>query len=125
MAIVEKRLYPRLSLRVEDGYFGNFRLDDQETLVAPIVNISAGGLCMVADARGKIRQGAIFILRNIIGGANFSFVSEISGDIRWIKQLGSPNQVSVGCRFHNMTDSLRLQLTKFVDSERMVRGQYD
>ena len=46
MVTDEKRKYPRIALEIEDGYFGNFKLSENEKLVAPIVNFSAGGLNM-------------------------------------------------------------------------------
>ena len=59
MTIEEKRKYARLALRIDDGYFGNFKLDNNEQLVGPIVNISAGGtlICLeeALPAHGIIR----------------------------------------------------------------------
>ncbi|RJQ84136.1 MAG: PilZ domain-containing protein [Desulfobacteraceae bacterium] len=127
MALEEKRLYPRLTLRIEDGYFGNFKLPDQESLVAPIVNLSAGGINMAVPEKfkDKIAEGDLLLLRGIAGGANMAFISEVKGEIRWIKKLEATNYLSVGCRFLELTEGLRAQLTKFVNSERMARGQYD
>jgi c-di-GMP-binding flagellar brake protein YcgR len=127
MALEEKRLYPRLHLCIEDGYFGHFKLPSQESLMAPIVNLSAGGINMeVAEAaQDKIKEGDILLLRNIAGGANLEFLRDIKGEIRWIKKLENANFISVGCRFLEVAEDLRRQLTKFVTSERMARGQYD
>jgi len=127
MTTAEKRKYPRLTLRIDDGYFGNFRLANDDTIVAPIVNISAGGLNMAApkSTEENIKEGDQLLLASIAGGTNFAFLSDVSAEIRWVKQLDTPGYVSVGCRFMDLSDQLREQLTKFVDSERMSRGQYD
>lgn len=127
MATEEKRLYPRLTLRIEDGYFGHFKLPNQQRLMAPIVNLSAGGINMaIAGPSGNgLRQGDILLLCDIAGGTNLSFLNDIKGEIRWIKQLNEREYLSVGCRFLEMTEDLRQQLSAFVDSERMARGQYD
>lgn len=126
MALEEKRKYRRLSLGVEDGYFGNFQLANDDTIVAPILNLSAGGLNMAASQgdQEKIKDGDILLLKNIAGGANLSFLSHIKSQIRWIKQLKS-GLISIGCRFEGIEDSVRQQIIKFVDAERIARGQYD
>jgi c-di-GMP-binding flagellar brake protein YcgR len=127
MEVEEKRLYPRLHLCIEDGYFGHFKLPGQESLMAPIVSLSAGGINMAVSeaAQDRIKEGDILLLRNIAGGANLAFLSDIKGEIRWIKKLENAEYVSVGCRFLEVSEDLRRQLTKFVTSERMTRGQYD
>jgi c-di-GMP-binding flagellar brake protein YcgR len=127
MAEDEKRKYRRLNLKIEDGYFGNFRLSSDETFVAPIVNLSAGGLNMAASAkdREKIKEGDHLLLQKIVGGASLSFLSQIKAEVRWIKKLTLPGYISVGCRFEEIADDVRQQLIKFVDSDRMTRGQYE
>lgn len=95
--------------------------------MAPIVNLSAGGINMAVSeaARAKITEGDVLLLRNIVGGVNMAFLSDIKGEICWIKKLEDAKYVSVGCRFLELSEDLRRQLTKFVTSERMTRGQYD
>ena len=127
MTIDEKRKYPRLNLRIDDGYFGNFKLANNESIAAPIMNISAGGLNMAApeSTRENIRTGDKLLLASIAGGANFAFMSDVISEVRWVKELDTPGYVSVGCEFQNLPDDLRDQLKAFVTSERMTRGQYD
>jgi c-di-GMP-binding flagellar brake protein YcgR len=126
MTTNEKRKYPRLSLRIDDGYFGNFNLANNETIVAPIINISAGGLNIVAPESTKenIKEGDRLLLTGIAGGTRFDFLSDVEAQVRWVKQLDTPGYVSVGCKLPNLPDDLRKQLIQFVDSERMTRGQY-
>lgn len=127
MAIVDKRSYPRLCLTLADGYFGHFILPNQERLVASILNLSAGGINMsvAENSWGSFKEGDLLLLRHIAGGANFSFINDIKGQVRWVKQLQSNNFVSVGCSFLDLTAEQVRQLAQFVDSERMTRGQYD
>lgn len=127
MSTEEKRKYRRVVLKIEDGYFGNFKLTNQDIIIAPIVNLSAGGLNMSVPvkARDQINEGDTLMLQSIVGGANLSFLSDIKTEIRWIKDLQTPGYVSVGCCFKEITDAVHDQLAKFVDSERMTRGQYD
>ena len=126
MEAAEKRMYPRLCLTLQDGYFGHFILPNQERLIASIVNMSAGGinLSMSENSKDGIQEGDILLLRNIVGGANLSFISEIKGEVRWIKQLDS-GSLSVGCRFVALADDQIQQLIRFVHTERMARGQYN
>ncbi|MBT8341952.1 MAG: PilZ domain-containing protein [Desulfatitalea sp.] len=123
----EKRLYPRLSLTLEDGYFGHFTTADQQTLVASIVNLSVGGInIVVAKAdQDKIKEGDTLTLIDIAGNTQLSFLSDVIGQIRWIKDLGVPKFVSVGCRFEDLPEPSREQISRFVDTERRTRGQYN
>ena len=127
MTIEEKRKYPRLKLRIDDAYFGNFKLANNETIAAPIMNISAGGLNMAAPESTieSIKTGDQVLLTSIAGGTNFAFLSDVASEVRWVKQLDTPGYVSVGCKFINLSEDLQNQLMGFVDSERKARGQYD
>lgn len=127
MATEEKRQYRRVILKIEDGYFGNFKLTNTDIIIAPIVNLSAGGLNMSVpnNAKDQIKVGDTLLLQSIVGGANLSFLGDIKAEIRWIKDLQTPGYVSAGCRFKELSDDVHKQLVKFVDSERMTRGQYD
>lgn len=126
MAVEEKRLYPRLTLKIEDGCFGHFKLVNGESLSVPIINLSAGGINVIVPQKSasKIKQGDLLMLKNIAGAANLHFVNDLKADIRWIKPLERTDYLSVGCRFKELSDPVRKQLSRFVDSERMARGQY-
>lgn len=127
MITEEKRKYPRLALRIEDGYFGNFKLGNDEKLVGPIVNISAGGLNMAAPEKvaGRLNKGDELLLVSIAGGANFAFIQQISAQIRWIDKSDTPGYLSIGLEFMDLAEDVRNQMVKFISSERMSRGQYD
>ncbi|MEJ2155009.1 MAG: PilZ domain-containing protein [Desulfobacteraceae bacterium] len=126
MTFEEKRKYPRLDLRIDDGYFGNFKLANDETIAAPIVNISAGGLNIAAPESTKesIKSGDQILLASIAGGTNFAFLADVVSEVRWVKQLDTPGYLSVGCKFKNLSEELRNQLKAFVEAERKTRGQY-
>jgi c-di-GMP-binding flagellar brake protein YcgR len=127
MAPEENRKYPRVILEIEDGYFGNFKLPSANIIIAPIVNLSAGGLNMLVPnkAKDQIKEGDILLLQSIAGGTNIAFLTDINAKIRWIKDLKTPGYVSVGCSFKGLSDVVHDQLVKLVHSERMARGQYD
>ena len=127
MTIEEKRKYPRLALRIEDGYFGNFKLADDDKLVGPIVNISAGGLNMAAPAKSadRIKVGDRLLLVSIAGGANFAFIQQIQAEIRWINKSETPGYLAVGMEFTDLPESVREQMAIFVSTERKTRGQYN
>jgi c-di-GMP-binding flagellar brake protein YcgR len=127
MTIEEKRKYPRLALGIEDGYFGNFKLSDDEKLVGLLVNISAGGLNLAAPekAADQIKVGDRLLLLGIAGGANFAFLQHIQAEIRWINKSETPGYLAVGLEFMEMAEDVREQLAKFVNSERKARGQYN
>ena len=127
MPIEDRRKYPRLSLTVEDGYFGNFKLPNNEMLAALILNLSTGGIKIAVplDKKEKIKQGDTWLLKNIIGGTQLAFLSDIESEIRWITPLEKSKYLNVGCEFEVLKDDVRRQLDKFVSSERATRGQYD
>ena len=123
----DMRQYPRVVLNIDDGYFGNFVLPDENNLMASIVNISAGGVNISAPSKvqAQIKEGDVLLLKNIAGAARLAFLEDIKAEIRWINAMGDPNIISVGCRFHELAQPVLDQMVKFVDAERMVRGQYD
>jgi len=123
----EKRQYPRLILSVEDGFFGNFILPDKNNLMVSIVNISAGGVNFSAPSKvqAQINQGDMLLLKNMAGATRLAFLEDLKAEIRWIKELGGPEGISVGCSFRDLFGAVLEQMIKFVDSERMVRGQYN
>lgn len=127
MTIEEKRKYPRLALGIEDGYFGNFKLSDDEKLVGLLVNISAGGLNLAVPEKAidQIKVGDRLLLLGIAGGANFAFLQHIPAEIRWINESETPGYLAVGLEFMEMAGDAREQLAKFVNSERKARGQYN
>jgi c-di-GMP-binding flagellar brake protein YcgR len=127
MSIEEKRKYPRLALGIEDGYFGNFKLSDDEKLVGLLVNISAGGLNLAAPEKAvdQIKVGDRLLLLGIAGGANFAFLQHIPAEIRWIDKSETPGYLAVGLEFMELDADVREQLAKFVNSERKARGQYN
>jgi c-di-GMP-binding flagellar brake protein YcgR len=127
MSPEEKRKYPRVILKIEDGYFGNFKLPNANIIIAPIVNFSAGGLNMLVpdNAKDQIKEGDVLLLQSIAGGANLAFLSDIKSEIRWIKDLKTPGYRAVGCSFKELSEAVHDQLVKLVHSERMSRGQYD
>lgn len=121
----ERRKFPRLTLAMEDGYFGSFKLPDQQDLIAPILNLSAGGLNMAVskEAEAKISEGDALMLKSLAGGTQLAFLSDIEAEIRWIREQNG--QVYVGCNFNSLPEDVFQQLSRFVASERMARGQYD
>ena len=123
----EKRSCPRLVLGMDDGYFGSFIYGNDGSLIAQIVNLSAGGLNMAApaDATQTLHTGDVLLLARIVGGTSLSFISQIKAEIRWIKPLDRPGYVFIGCRFLDLADDSRRQLVAFVDGERIARGQYN
>lgn len=122
----EKRKYRRVALEVEDGYFGTFRLENEKTFVAPILSLSAGGLqfALPKENENILEVGSKLHLRQISGGVNLSFLSDIDVEVRWKEALQIPEYVSIGCELMDLPDSLRDQVIKFVDVERRARGQY-
>lgn len=125
--VEERRLYPRLKLEVDDGYFAQLLLPDQETLSAAIINLSAGGIHLIlpAAAKERLQEGDELLLQNILGGRTLYFLADVKAEVRWIRPAATDHQFSAGCKFRDLAEPVRQQLSQFVHSERMTRGQYD
>lgn len=122
----ELRKYRRVALTVEDGYFGRFSLADEETLMAPILSLSAGGLhfALPKAKQGLIEVGSRMHLKQLVGTVQLSFLSDIYVEVRWKEKGDLPDYMFVGCELIDLSDALREQVIKFVDAERKTRGQY-
>ena len=127
MGFAEKRKFPRLALKIQDGYFAHFLLADESALVAPVINLSAGGLNMAVapETAQAFNAGDVLVLQQIAGGISLAFISNIQAEVRWAKSFNHPKYWFVGCRFFGMPEAVRQQLAQFVHLERMSRGQYD
>ncbi len=123
----ERRRYRRVKLGLEDGFFGNFQLSDGSVINAPLVNLSAGGVNFVLPAadRERIKPGSRLVLLRIFGVTNFELNRSAEALVRWIGDPGPGGTVPVGCEFQEIDESERGRLERFVDAERVVRGQYD
>ncbi len=125
--VTEKRKYRRVKLSVEDGFFGNFQLSDGSVVNAPLVNLSAGGFnfALPHKEQQKLRPGSKLAMVKIFGATNFELTKTAAAQVRWIGDPEPDGTIPVGCEFQDLDDSERLRIERFVDEERVVRGQYD
>lgn len=117
----------RVKLKVEDGFFGCFQLDNDDTLVAPIINLSADK-ALIAIPKKKLKSlqaGDRVKFLQIIGSANINFDGRIHTKINWIKDLNHSHYLAAACNFYELADTVRDQIVYFVESERTTRGQYN
>jgi c-di-GMP-binding flagellar brake protein YcgR len=123
----ENRVFRRVEFEADDAIFGDFILPNQESILLTIVNLSAGGfnLAIPQEDAAKVQIGAVLQLKRIIGTENLEFLSSAEADIKWLKEESELELVVAGCEFRNLSEPVIQQIVKFVDSERMVRGQYD
>lgn len=119
-------MVPHVTLQMEDGFFGNFQLDNQASLVAHILNLSTGGLniAIPKKARSTLKNGDLLKLVCIIGTANLDFISDIPAEITAIEKQYRDNYISADCKFLDLADETRQQIIRLVDHERKLRGQY-
>lgn len=119
-------MIPRVTLQMEDGFFGNFELDNQASLVAPILNLSTGGLniAIPKKSRNRLKSGDQLKLVCIVGTANLNFTSDIPAEIIAIEKQYRDSYMSADCKFLDLADETREQIIRLVDHERKLRGQY-
>lgn len=111
---------------MEDGFFGNFQLDNQESLIVPILNLSTGGLkiAIPRKKRNKFRNGDLLKLVSVVGTANLNFKSDIASEVIAIQEQFLEGYISADCKFLNPAEEAYEQILRLIDSERKLRGQY-
>lgn len=116
----------QVNLQMEDGFFGNFKLDNQASLVAPILTLSTGGfnIAIPKKTHTSLKNGDHLKFVCIIGTANLNFISDIPAEITSIEKQYRKNYMSADCKFLDLADSTRQQIIRLVDHERKMRGQY-
>ncbi len=120
-------MHRNVKLKINDGFFGHFQLGDQDTLVAPIINISADKALIVLHKKNlnAMQVGDHVDFLQIVGTTRIRFKDHISAKIHWIKDVNHSHYLVAGCKFCELTHTVRDQVIHFVDSERSLRGQYN
>ena len=123
----DNRIFKRVEFEADDAIFGDFILPSQESILWTIVNLGAGGfnLAIPQEDAVKVKAEDVVQLKRIIGTENLEFLDSAEADIKWLKEQSELELVLAGCEFRNLSEPVIQQIIKFVDSERMVRGQYD
>ena len=123
----DSRIFKRVEFEADDAIFGDFILPSQEPILWTIVNLGAGGfnLAIPQEDAVKVKAEDDLQLKRIIGTENLEFLDSAEADIKWLKEQSELELVLAGCEFRNLSEPVIQQIIKFVDSERMVRGQYD
>lgn len=123
----DSRIFKRVEFEADDAIFGDFILPSQEPILWTIVNLGAGGfnLAIPQEDAVKVKAKDVLQLKRIIGTENLEFLDSAEADIKWLKEQSELELVLAGCEFRNLSEPVIQQIIKFVDSERMVRGQYD
>jgi c-di-GMP-binding flagellar brake protein YcgR len=123
----DSRIFKRVEFEADDAIFGDFILPSQEPILWTIVNLGAGGfnLAIPQEDAVKVKAEDVVQLKRIIGTENLEFLGSAEADIKWLKEQSELELVLAGCEFRNLSEPVIQQIIKFVDSERMVRGQYD
>jgi hypothetical protein len=118
-------MHRHVKLKLNDGFFGCFQLDNQNALVAPILYISAAKMLIVIQKKDlkTIQAGDRIHFTQILGVANIRFKNRIVAKIHWVKDLDHSVYLAAECKFCKPTDEVRDQIGRFVDSERFFRGQ--
>ena len=121
------RIFKRVEFEADDAIFGDFVLPSQEPILWTIVNLGAGGfnLAIPQEDAVKVKAEDVVQLKRIIGTENLEFLDSAEADIKWLKEQSELELVLAGCEFRNLSEPVIQQIIKFVDSERMVRGQYN
>ncbi len=114
-------------MSVEDGFFGNFLLPDGSVINAPLVDLSAGGFnfALPKSDRQKLKPGSKLVMAKIFGATNFELSKTAEAQVRWMGDPEPDGTVPVGCQFQDLDESERSRIERFVDQERVIRGQYD
>lgn len=119
-------MHKNVKLKVQDGFFGCFQLNNQDTLVASIINLCADKVQIIIpkDKMNSLQVGDRVEFLQILGSANLDFHDSIQAKIDWIKDINHSRYLAAGCKFNSMADIVRRQIILFVETERSTRGQY-
>lgn len=117
---------PQIKLKLDDGFYGCFKMDSGHPLVVPLISLSADTALFALSKKesGTFKTGDRVRFQQILGAAQIDFKDQILGKIKWIKSLNRAPYLAVACRFLAVTDTVHQQLVRFIETERQTRGQY-
>jgi len=117
----EERQFERVLFSLEENVVGvfNFLWNNKEfiSFAASILNLSAGGLQFILrrDDDNGVRVGDRLLLQKIKGNEKLTFCANMELEIRWIIDVQYLEHIGVGCRFQNISDTLREKIGQFID----------
>ncbi|MCP4693953.1 MAG: hypothetical protein GY859_38315 [Desulfobacterales bacterium] len=121
----EKRRCKRLLFTVKDGMIGPISLNNGKRVNLNIMNLSVGGLqgfIKKAEA-DDLEEGEIIRLEGIAGAVDFHLTGSVQMKIKWLMDANLLAHTGMGCEFLDLPEALERQIGRFVDSERLLRGQ--
>lgn len=116
----------QVKLKVNDGFYGFFQLDNEDTLVAPILNLSTDKALIAIPRKNlkAVQAGDRVEFLQIIGATNINFKDRIPAKIHWIKDVDHVHYLAAAFYFSDLAETTRDQIGYFVNSEKATRGQY-
>ncbi len=117
----ERRQFKRVVFSASDNVLGEFDLPgiSDEIISFKILDLSAGGLRFVLprDDCGDIDVGNKLFLQKIKGMSRLEFVSRMELEVKWILDNPAFENVMIGCEFLNVSETVRMQIDQFVETE--------
>lgn len=117
---------PQINLKLDDGFFGCFQLCSGQSLVVPLILLGADKTLFALSQKDSdtLKTGDRVSFHQILGAAHLHFKDHIAAKIEWMKSLNRAPYLAVACRFSAVADTVQHQLVRFIETERMARGQY-
>ena len=116
----ERRVHKRVYFSIEDGVVGEFTVKEAEnsvSFVAPILNLSVGGIHFTLEkGQGRdIRIGDVLNLIQIKDRRKLVIVFDIVLEVRWVLNHEELDYVGYGCEFKNVPQEVKTRVSQFVE----------
>ena len=116
----ERRCCKRVFYSAEDRMIGVFVIpgNKRKILEVHVMNVSVGGLHFTISRKETIslKTGDRLILTKLMGNSPLRIVSEIETKIKWVLDYRLMKHVGFGCEFLNLPDTIRSQISNFIES---------
>ena len=116
----ERRVHKRVYFSIEDGVVGEFAVksvEDGASFVAPVLNLSVGGIHFtLGKSQGRdIRVGDVLNLIQIKDPRKLVVVFDIALEVKWVLDHENLDYVGYGCEFKNVPQEINMRVSQFVE----------
>ncbi len=114
----EKRKYKRYIFPNDEKLSLELQLQGkEETIKARLLKISEGGvgIAVAKDNASTIKAGVEILIKRVTGVDQLQSIKEATGSVRWVLNHKPLEHLGVGCKFTNLSDAGRKEITDLVN----------
>ena len=118
----ERRKFKRIVFSAQDEVMGAVAFPEHagKSFTCKIADIGAGGLRFIIakdDAPKALAVDSTLLLHEIKGRSPLEIVGDVELQVRWVMEHEMLDHLAFGCEFVRITEDLRAQIDRFVESE--------